>query len=113
MTDPHRFSISDELLSGYLDGELSAEERREVEQSLATSESLRRMYRELEVLREGLRELPRQHLDAGFAERVLERLAQVDAHPAATEAQRPDQRLRSGPPIARTGGTSSAAGGAV
>src|SRR5262245_34980893 len=61
----------DELLSAYLDGELTAEERAHVEQQLADSAELRQLLDELRSLRSGLELLPRYKLEADFAERVL------------------------------------------
>lgn len=74
MTDlPH-----EELLTGYLDGELSAEESELVEQMLRTSAEARQLLEELRALRDSIRALPRYALGAGppsdtFAQRVLQR----------------------------------------
>jgi hypothetical protein len=63
--------INDELISAYLDGELTAEEQSQVEQALVEDARLRRMFEDLRALRNGLQSMPRQKLDASFAERVL------------------------------------------
>lgn len=74
MTDlPH-----EELLTGYLDGELSAEESELVEQMLRTSAEAQQLLEELRALRDSIRALPRYALGAGppsdtFAQRVLQR----------------------------------------
>lgn len=47
-----------ELLSAYLDGEVSADERRQVEALLATDLTAKRLYSRLLALRQGLRSLP-------------------------------------------------------
>ena len=65
--------LLDELLSGYMDGELSADERARVEQMLETEpgvrESLRLLQEQSQTVRRSLRSAPR--LDSDFAERVL------------------------------------------
>jgi anti-sigma factor RsiW len=47
-----------ELLSAYLDGEVTATERRQVEELLANDASVQRLYARLLKLRQGLRTLP-------------------------------------------------------
>lgn len=47
-----------ELLSAYLDGEVTADERRQVEQWLATDVKMQRLHTRLLSLRQGLRSLP-------------------------------------------------------
>ena len=64
--------FSDEMLSAYLDGELSAAERTAVESHLATCEGDRRLLEELQSLRSELQTLPRAPLPEGFAGRVVE-----------------------------------------
>jgi hypothetical protein len=66
-------SFSDELLSAYLDGELSAEERARVEQRLAESPELRRLCDELRALSATLHAMPRYELDEDVRRRVLRR----------------------------------------
>lgn len=61
----------DELLSAYLDGELSPSERTLVEQRLAASETDRQLLTELRSLRGDLATLPGVNLDTGFADRVV------------------------------------------
>jgi len=61
----------DELLSAYLDGELSEEERARVEQLLAEQPEARQMLDELRALSGGFEALPRHRLEADFASRVL------------------------------------------
>jgi hypothetical protein len=64
-------NLPDELISAYLDDELSAEERARVETMLAESAELRQSLEELRALRANLKSLPRHRLDPLFAERVL------------------------------------------
>ncbi|QXE22268.1 putative transmembrane anti-sigma factor [Richelia sinica FACHB-800] len=47
-----------ELLSAYLDGEVTASERRQVEEWLATDDSIKSLYARLLKLRQGLRNCP-------------------------------------------------------
>ena len=63
--------ISDELISAYLDGELSDAERSQVETALNDSAELRRMCDELRELRDRFASLPRWEVREGFAQRVL------------------------------------------
>lgn len=63
--------INEELISAYLDGELTAPEQAQVEQALAADARLRQMHDDLRALRGSLQSLPQHKLDAHFAERVL------------------------------------------
>jgi negative regulator of sigma E activity len=62
---------SDELLSAYLDGELTAEEQARAERLLASDEQARATFEELRAMRLSLQELPRKALPVDFAARVL------------------------------------------
>jgi hypothetical protein len=64
-------SFSDELLSAYLDDELSSGERDAVEAHLATSPADRELLEELRSLRGELQLLPATAASAGFADRVV------------------------------------------
>lgn len=61
----------DELLSAYLDGELSDEERTRAEQMLAEQPETRQLLDDLRTLRRGFEGLPRHRLEGEFAARVL------------------------------------------
>jgi negative regulator of sigma E activity len=63
---------SDELLSAYLDGELTADEQARAERLLADDAQARRTFEELRGLRSSLQDLPRKGLPDDFAERVLQ-----------------------------------------
>ena len=63
----------DELVSAYLDGELSPAEKLRVEEQLMDSAEHRQLFEELKALRQGMQSLPQRKLDADFASRVLER----------------------------------------
>jgi hypothetical protein len=82
--------FTDELLSAYLDGEVTTEERAAVEAQLAASEADRRLLEELQALRGEFQSLPKATVTEGFADRVVraavaakEREAQVTPASAA------------------------------
>ncbi|HTU25134.1 MAG TPA: hypothetical protein VMF30_07040 [Pirellulales bacterium] len=85
-----------ELLSAYLDDELTPDERRHVEQRLAESAELRRDYEELCALRTHLSALPRHTLANDLPARVLHLAAANHAQPATDDAaaERRGRRLR-------------------
>jgi negative regulator of sigma E activity len=62
-----------ELISAYLDGELSGEELARAENLLATQPESRQLLEELQSLRTSLQALPQQTLGSGFADAVLRR----------------------------------------
>ena len=81
----------DELLSAYLDGELSPEERAMVQQQLEASPDLRQLVDDLRHVSQQVRSLPRYKLDDDFTDRVvqaaMEAKAAADlAEPASSEA---------------------------
>jgi anti-sigma factor RsiW len=63
----------EELISAYLDGELSGDELQSVEELLRDNAELRQVYEELRSLRGVLQSLPRHTLDDDFYKRVLDR----------------------------------------
>ena len=67
---------NDELISAYLDGELSSEEQQRAERLLADDAESRQLLEELRSLRAGIESLPRHQLDGEFdgefASRVLD-----------------------------------------
>ncbi len=67
----------EELVSAYLDGELSPEERADVERWLAEHPELRQLHDELLALRATLRALPRQKVGHDLAPAVLRRAEQA------------------------------------
>ncbi len=73
----------DQLISAYLDGELSAEEHARVEQLLIGSAEARQLVEELKAIRAGLQSLPRHQLEPDFAQQVLRRAEQAAKSPAA------------------------------
>lgn len=68
----------DELLSAYLDGEVTATERMRVETLLANHSDAQQSLEELRTVRAGLALLPRYTLPADFVELVLARIRKLD-----------------------------------
>lgn len=62
-----------ELFSGYIDGELTAEEQAQVEEILSSSPEARQLVDDLRSLSQSLQALPAYQLDHGLAESVLRR----------------------------------------
>ncbi|MEX2561077.1 MAG: zf-HC2 domain-containing protein, partial [Pirellulales bacterium] len=96
---------NDELLSAYLDDELSADERARVERLLAEQPESRALLEDLRALRSGLEALPRHRLESDFAGRVLRR-AEREMLAPELEAGRLDR-------LSELPGTSSASAPAV
>jgi len=71
MNDQDRFS--DELISAFLDGELTADEQALVEDRLVDNATDRQVFKELRALRKTLRSLPRHELGKDLSESVLRR----------------------------------------
>lgn len=77
----------DELLSAFLDGELSPAERAQVERHLATSEADRQLLSELRALRGELAALPSAAISPDFADRVVQAaVAEAAKHNPASAA---------------------------
>jgi len=81
--------LPDELLSAYLDGEVTAEERAAVEAHLATSDAARQLLSELQSLRSDMGALPRARVAANFSDRVVQAAVAAKAanQPVATPAR--------------------------
>ncbi|HQU43750.1 MAG TPA: zf-HC2 domain-containing protein [Pirellulales bacterium] len=62
---------NDELLSAYLDGELTADERARVERMLAEQPESRQLVDELRAMKTSLERMPRARLGHDFADQVL------------------------------------------
>jgi anti-sigma factor RsiW len=93
----------DELLSAYLDGELSEDERARVEQLLAEQPEARQLLDELRALSGGFEALPRHRLEADFASRVLraaERELLADDSPGDAPAASPQSAASSSNDVA-------------
>jgi anti-sigma factor RsiW len=88
-TDP---GMSDEMISAYLDGELSSDERQAVERAMQQDAACRQLYDQLRALRESLQGLPRHELEPEFAARVLQRIAEIRPDHAPQPAPVPAPR---------------------
>ena len=75
---------SEILISAYLDGELEATERAQVERWLSENDDAQLLLRELQQQSEALRTFPKYSLDANFAERILAD-PRVASGPAASQ----------------------------
>lgn len=76
--------FDEELISAYLDDELSPEQRRDVERLLAERPEAQRLLDELRGLRESLQSLPTYKLQDDFGAAVLRRAEREMLRPAAT-----------------------------
>lgn len=65
------YQFNDELISAYVDGELTAEEQALVERKLRESPEHQQMLNELSALHDSFQSLPSHKLDEGFGQRVL------------------------------------------
>ncbi len=90
--DPPNHDLLSEMLSAYLDGELTAEEHGLVEQRLAESAEFRQLHDELRGVRGSLDMLPRYKLQVDLAPTILRRAerAMLSA-PAAQTTQAPHE----------------------
>jgi anti-sigma factor RsiW len=70
-----------ELLSAYLDGEVTATERKQVEELLATDASMQQLQNRLLKLRQGFRSLPTPAPTQSVEQTVDQVLAKIDQRP--------------------------------
>jgi anti-sigma factor RsiW len=89
----------DELISAYLDGELSGEELLRAERLLATQPESRQLLEELTALRASLQGLPRQSLERGFADGVLRRAEREMLQPSQPVSPSIAPRNDDNPPV--------------
>lgn len=71
-------TINEEMLSAYLDGELSGDERAMVEQRIADEPALHKTLAELEFVRTQIRQLPRHSLSPDFAAGVTQAIVAAE-----------------------------------
>ncbi len=84
-----------ELISAYLDYELSPDERAYVERQLARDSELRDYHRELMGVRQSLKSLPHYEAPPGAHSAIMERIAAATARPLANDsAERAGARSR-------------------
>jgi anti-sigma factor RsiW len=74
---PSNYELDDELLSAYLDGELSADERAAVEARLATDPAAPQLLHELRSVSQSVQALPTESLGRDLSEEILRRARQA------------------------------------
>jgi hypothetical protein len=89
-----RDRLTEELISAYLDGELSDEERELVERTVAESDEHHQLLAELRKLHTGMQALPRFSLPADFHTRVVQEIDQNKPTPAERAPSAPRTRKR-------------------
>src|SRR6478735_5870349 len=70
---PSNYEPGDELLSAYLDGELSADERAAIEARLATDPAAQQLLHELRSVSQSVQALPTESLGRDLSEEVIRR----------------------------------------
>jgi hypothetical protein len=82
MTDkPSNYELDDELLSAYLDGELSADERAAVEARLATDPAAQQLLHELRAVSQSVQALPTESLGRDLSEDIIRRARETAPTP--------------------------------
>lgn len=94
------FDGLDELLSAYLDGELSPADRAQVDALLAEREDYRAALAELRSLRSNMLTLPPVKVSAGFYDRVLVAISQATIEDAPAPEAKPTLAPATEPPLA-------------
>src|SRR5271166_3031255 len=82
-----------ELLTAYVDGELSARQRRHALRLLRRSAEARRLLQRLQKDSDALIHLPKPHLDRDLAEPVLHKIAAARALPIRPPRRFPAPRV--------------------
>ncbi len=67
-----------EMLSAYIDGEVTADERKQVQEWLATDSDMQRLYRRLTTLRQGIQQIPVPEPVATAKETAQQVFARID-----------------------------------
>jgi len=67
--------ITDEILNNYLDGELSKEEVREIDQLINTSPELQKKFNALKLVHEKLSEINEDEVSSEFTETLIKQIA--------------------------------------
>jgi anti-sigma factor RsiW len=100
-----------DFLSGYLDGELTAEERIAVEAQLADSLELRAELEEVRTARDAVRALPEREAPAGFWDAVLAEVgaAEIEADADSSAVVVPIESRRRRVPVGWLAGAAAVA----
>jgi hypothetical protein len=86
MTDKYsQFELDDELLSAYIDGELTADERAAVEARLATDPAAQQLLHELRSVAQDVQSLPTERVGRDLSDEILRRVAPKKAAAAPVE----------------------------
>src|SRR3954464_14056270 len=90
MSDADRHhELDDELISAYLDDELSVEDRAAVERRLAADPAAQRLFHELRLVSQSVQAMPQQNMGRDLSETIVA-LVQQDAKPSpAATSDRP------------------------
>src|SRR6476659_5153452 len=92
---PFNYEPGDEVLSAYLDGELSADDRAAVEARLATDPAAQQLLHELRSVSQSVQALPTESLGRDLSEEVIRRARVMRGSP--DPAPSPDRRSPSAP----------------
>jgi anti-sigma factor RsiW len=84
-----RDDFTDELLSAYLDGEVSSKEREQIAQRLAGSAEYRSELEALRALQAALQDLPRYRLPAEVHQRIMREIERLAAEEVVSSPQSP------------------------
>jgi anti-sigma factor RsiW len=98
-----------DFLSGYLDGELTAAERIDVEAQLADSPELRTELEEVRMARDVVRALPQREAPAGFWDAVLAEVGAADVDADADAVVVPIESRRRRVPVGWLAGAAAVA----
>jgi hypothetical protein len=93
MTDRDDFS---ELISVFLDGEVTPEERASIEERLVDNAADRRLFEEMRSIRDSLRSLPRRELGKDLSQSVLRSAERAMLSAEATELSQPHDQQKTG-----------------
>src|SRR6185436_8839543 len=74
---PSNYELDDELLSAYLDGELSADERAAVEARLATDPAAQQLLHELRSVSQSVQALPTETLGRDLSQEIIRRAGEA------------------------------------
>src|SRR6478609_3128068 len=87
MTDkPSHHELDDELLSAYMDGELSADERAAVEARLTTDQAAQQLLHELRSVSQSVQAMPTESLGRDLSEEIVRRARETAPTPSRSSS---------------------------
>jgi hypothetical protein len=89
MNDKHHHDLDDELLSAYLDDELSADERALVEARLTADPAAQQSLEQLRNVAQSVRSLPKESAPRNLQDSVLRRIESIKSQPPQPAAATP------------------------